>query len=82
MDPVVVRQLTKTYPIYNSNEYKPYLESRRRSSTGEFVLVAGEDINGIAQMQAADPAECRSVARQRAISTPRDDRLKASDPDD
>lgn len=36
----------------------------------------------IAQMQAADRAECRSVARQRAISTPRDDRLKASDPDD
>ena len=68
--------------FYNSDAYKPHCESRRSGSTGEFLLVAGEDINGIAQMQAADRVECRSVARQRAISTPRDDRLKASDPDD
>ena len=36
--------------FYNSAEYKPYLESRRKGSTGEFILVAGEDINGAARM--------------------------------
>jgi uncharacterized protein (DUF1330 family) len=36
--------------FYDSDEYKPYLESRRNGSTGEFVLVAGEDVNGVAQM--------------------------------
>jgi len=36
--------------FYDSDEYKPYLESRRNGSTGEFVLVAGEDVNGVAHM--------------------------------
>jgi len=45
--------------FYNSDAYKPHRESRRKGSTGEFLLVAGEDINGIAQMQATDAAECR-----------------------
>jgi len=31
--------------FYHSDEYKPYLESRKKGSQGEFLLVAGEDIN-------------------------------------
>ncbi|HEX3511354.1 MAG TPA: DUF1330 domain-containing protein [Solirubrobacteraceae bacterium] len=36
--------------FYASEEYRPYLEGRRNGSAGEFVLVAGEDINGVAKM--------------------------------
>ena len=36
--------------FYESDEYKPYLASRKDGSTGEFVLVAGEDINRVARM--------------------------------
>jgi len=36
--------------FYASEAYRPYLESRRGGSTGEFMLVAGEDINGIARI--------------------------------
>ena len=36
--------------FYESDDYKPHLESRRKGSKGEFVLVAGEDINKAAQM--------------------------------
>ena len=36
--------------FYQSDEYKPHRESRRSGSTGEFVLVAGEDINRVARM--------------------------------
>ncbi len=36
--------------FYNSEQYRPYLVSRRDGSRAEFVLVAGEDINGAAQM--------------------------------
>ena len=36
--------------FYTSDEYKPHLDSRRNGSTGEFVLVAGEDVNGVAHM--------------------------------
>ena len=36
--------------FYNSEQYKPYLDSRRDGSNGEFVLVAGEDINGAARI--------------------------------
>jgi len=36
--------------FYASEEYKPLLESRRAGSTGEFVLVAGEDVNGVARL--------------------------------
>lgn len=30
--------------FYESEEYQPYLESRKKGSTGDFMLVAGEDI--------------------------------------
>ena len=36
--------------FYQSDEYKHHRESRRSGSTGEFVLVAGEDINRVARM--------------------------------
>jgi uncharacterized protein (DUF1330 family) len=36
--------------FYESDEYKPYLDSRRKGSKGEFLLVAGEDINKAARM--------------------------------
>ncbi len=35
--------------FYNSDEYKPHLASRRNGS-GEFVLVAGENVTGVAEM--------------------------------
>lgn len=42
------KQVAETF--YASDEYKPYLESRRDGSNGEFFLVAGEDVNNLAQM--------------------------------
>ena len=36
--------------FYNSNDYRPLLESRLKGSNGEFVLVAGEDVNHMARM--------------------------------
>ena len=36
--------------FYESEEYRPYREQRRAGSTGEFVLVAGEDVNGLARI--------------------------------
>lgn len=36
--------------FYESEEYRPYREARKGGSTGEFVLVAGEDVNGVAQI--------------------------------
>ncbi|MCE9499222.1 MAG: DUF1330 domain-containing protein [Leptospira sp.] len=36
--------------FYKSEEYKPYLESRKNGSKGKFILIAGEDINKIAQI--------------------------------
>ena len=36
--------------FYTSDAYKPYLQSRKQGSKGEFTLVAGEDINKLAQM--------------------------------
>ena len=36
--------------FYASDEYKPYLQSRKQGSKGEFILVPGEDINKLAQM--------------------------------
>ncbi len=36
--------------FYSSEEYRPYLESRLAGSTGQFVLIAGEDIIGVARM--------------------------------
>jgi uncharacterized protein (DUF1330 family) len=36
--------------FYNSGEYRPHLVSRRNGSKGKFVLVAGEDVTGVAEM--------------------------------
>lgn len=34
--------------FYDSDEYRPHRERRRAGSTGDFQLVAGEDVNGVA----------------------------------
>lgn len=36
--------------FYSSEEYRPYREARRAGARNEFVLIAGEDINGLAQI--------------------------------
>jgi uncharacterized protein (DUF1330 family) len=36
--------------FYESDEYRPYRESRLAGATGEFVLVTGEDVNRVATM--------------------------------
>jgi uncharacterized protein (DUF1330 family) len=36
--------------FYESEEYRPYRESRLAGSTGELFLLAGEDVNGVAQI--------------------------------
>jgi len=36
--------------FYESEEYRPYRAARIAGSTGEFVLVAGEDVNRVARM--------------------------------
>lgn len=36
--------------FYESDEYRPYRESRRAGMTGEMFLVAGEDVNGAARI--------------------------------
>ncbi|MBV9335838.1 MAG: DUF1330 domain-containing protein [Solirubrobacterales bacterium] len=36
--------------FYNRDEYKPFRASRRAGSSSEFLLVAGEDINRLAQV--------------------------------
>ncbi|MFL6212812.1 MAG: DUF1330 domain-containing protein [Blastocatellia bacterium] len=36
--------------FYESEAYRPYRESRIRGAKNEFLLVAGEDITGTAQM--------------------------------
>ncbi|MDQ2621788.1 MAG: DUF1330 domain-containing protein [Actinomycetota bacterium] len=38
--------------FYESEEYRPNLEARREGSVGEFVLVAGEDLEGVANVAA------------------------------
>lgn len=35
--------------FYRSDEYRPYLQSRKAGSRNEFLLVAGEDINAVAK---------------------------------
>ncbi len=37
--------------FFESEEYRPYRESRRAGSTGEFVLASGEDVNGVARIE-------------------------------
>jgi len=36
--------------FYESEEYRPYRESRKEGSRNEMVLIAGEDINKIARI--------------------------------
>lgn len=36
--------------FYDSDEYRPYREARRAGARNEFALVAGEDVNGVAQI--------------------------------
>lgn len=36
--------------FYESDEYRPYRESRMAGATGEFALVAGEDVSRVARM--------------------------------
>lgn len=36
--------------FYASEEYRPYREARRAGASNEFVLIAGEDINGLARI--------------------------------
>ena len=36
--------------FYASEEYRPYREARGQGARNEFLLVAGEDINGLARM--------------------------------
>jgi uncharacterized protein (DUF1330 family) len=37
--------------FYESEEYRPHREARRSGSNGEFFLVAGEDVNGVARIE-------------------------------
>jgi uncharacterized protein (DUF1330 family) len=36
--------------FYDSEEYRRHREARRKGARNEFLLVAGEDVNGVAQM--------------------------------
>jgi uncharacterized protein (DUF1330 family) len=36
--------------FYASEEYRPYREARRAGARNEFVLIAGEDVNALAQI--------------------------------
>ena len=36
--------------FYNSDEYRPFLKNRLAGSTGEFILVAGEDVHKVAHV--------------------------------
>jgi uncharacterized protein (DUF1330 family) len=36
--------------FYESDEYRPYRESRHAGARNELVLVAGEDVNGLAHL--------------------------------
>lgn len=36
--------------FYESKEYRPYREARREGARNEFLLVAGEDVNGVAKI--------------------------------
>jgi uncharacterized protein (DUF1330 family) len=38
--------------FYESEEYRPYREGRRLGARNEFFLIAGEDVNGVAQIPA------------------------------
>jgi uncharacterized protein (DUF1330 family) len=36
--------------FYESEDYRPYREARGEGARNEFLLVAGEDVNGVARM--------------------------------
>ena len=36
--------------FYDSEEYRPYREARGEGARNQFVLVAGEDVNGLARI--------------------------------
>ncbi|MHB8242178.1 MAG: DUF1330 domain-containing protein [Solirubrobacteraceae bacterium] len=36
--------------FYESEEYRPYRESRKRGARNELLLIAGEDVNGVASI--------------------------------
>jgi uncharacterized protein (DUF1330 family) len=38
--------------FYDSEEYRPYREARRRGAVNDFFLVAGEDVNQLARIPA------------------------------
>jgi uncharacterized protein (DUF1330 family) len=38
--------------FYDSDEYRPYREDRRRGARNEFILIAGEDVTGVAHIEA------------------------------
>ena len=38
--------------FYASEEYRPHREARRGGARNEFLLVAGEDVNGVARIAA------------------------------
>jgi uncharacterized protein (DUF1330 family) len=38
--------------FYASEEYRPYREARGRGARNDFLLVAGEDVNGVARIGA------------------------------
>jgi uncharacterized protein (DUF1330 family) len=37
--------------FYESEEYRPYREARRRGARNQFFLVAGDDVNGVASIE-------------------------------
>ncbi len=36
--------------FYASEQYRPYREARRQGARNAFLLIAGEDVNGVAQI--------------------------------
>jgi uncharacterized protein (DUF1330 family) len=36
--------------FYESEEYRPHREARRQGARNEFLLLAGEDVNGVARI--------------------------------
>ncbi|HEY3946575.1 MAG TPA: DUF1330 domain-containing protein [Solirubrobacteraceae bacterium] len=36
--------------FYDSDSYRPYRDARRAGTNGEFLLVAAEDVNGVARI--------------------------------
>ena len=45
--------------FHESDDYRPYRERRRAGSHGEFLLVAGEDVNRVARSASSSAADRR-----------------------